>query len=470
LEEVATTMATTGYQARRAELSRQAEVEATMPEEQGKGRPVFGEVGTTGLDARGGRVYAEYNRELQTLADRMSRFEEMRRSDSAMAVIEAVVSLPIRAAYCHVVPGDDKQLAERIETNLFEEMTHSWDDFLRQAILATLYGFAIFEKVFEKKADGFLGWRKFAPRDRRTVQTWNFDETGGLAGFHQRGINPATGSWEEADLPIEKLVVFTWRGESGDPEGLGAFRQAWKAFRYKESLEEFAAIRIERQACGMPIATPPMSPEMTQPDVDAMLDRLQRMRTGESDGMVKPYGWVIEPFALGAADVPFETHIERQHQAILQSVLAQFVGFAQGGDSGSFALSRDSSSIFLMSLNAVCRWLADAFNRYCVAQLVAFNEPRPGKLPRLEFGPVGIRNVNDLSKAVRELVGPNAPMPVDLEEYIREAANLPSLKPEIKAKREAEELNPPTPVVLPAEPPSAPPAEGTEEPGVASSP
>ncbi|MEN6546007.1 MAG: hypothetical protein ABFE07_08210 [Armatimonadia bacterium] len=61
---------------------------------------------------------------------------------------------------------------------------------------------------------------------------------------------------------------------------------------------------------------------------------------------------------LSNADVPFESHIERQHMSILETCLVQFVGFGRG-EGGSFDLSRDSSNLFLMSLEAIADWLCD---------------------------------------------------------------------------------------------------------------
>lgn len=419
------------------------EIRAAQPEDEGQRRPTPGEIGVTGLKASSGRIAEDYNQDLRTLNDRMNRYEEMRRSDSALAVMEALISLPIRAAKWRIVPGDDKDLADRIQQNLFEEMTHSWDDLLRQALLSVLYGFTVHEKVFEKKSDGFLGWRKFAERDRRTVYSWNFDETGGLNGFHQRGINPKTGTWQDAELPIEKLIIWTWRGEAGNPEGLGAFRQAYKHYFYKTAFEEWAAIRIERQACGIPWIK--MSPDCVDPEKETMLQVLRRLRTNETAGVVIPYEWGdLESFEIGAADVPFESHIEREHQYMLQSVLGQFVGYAQGGDSGSWALSRDSSSIFLMSLNSTSKWITECFNRYALAQICYFNERKPGKLPKLECGPVGVRDMDKFVSAIRALFGPNTVIPEDVEGYVREMIDLPEMKPGDYEKRlEAAKPTPP---------------------------
>jgi len=387
----------------------------------------LGEAGVTGLDVRQGRIYQEYNDRLQTLNSRMITYEEMRRSDSALAAMEAIISLPIRHADWRIEPGDDKELSALIENNLFDGLSHSFDDLLRETLLAVLYGFTIHEKVFERKDNGFLGWRKFAERSRSTVYKWQFDSTGGLAGVTQHGVNPKDEASVIVDIPIKKLIVWTWRKESGNPEGIGAFRQAYKHWMYKQYFEEFAAIRIERQACGIWVATGP--PEgYTESERNDVIGILKNLRSAADASLVKPVGWEIEMIEPGPADVPFESHIERQHQSMLQTVLGQFVGLAQGGNTGAWALSRDSSSFFLMALETVADWLCSSFNRYAIDQLVRYNTNEKVKNPRLAHGPLGVRDPYILARALNKLFDPKVPLPDDVEGYAREELGLPELK------------------------------------------
>jgi hypothetical protein len=399
-------------------------------------KAVFGETGVSGLDMRGGRIYQEYNSKLQNLQNRMTAYEEMRRSDSALAAMEALITLPIRQASWALEYGDDKKLSEDIEWNLFDPggMTHSFDDTLREAVLGVLYGFAVHQKVFEEKPlrGGYIGWRKFAERERSTIQKWQFDATGGLRGIEQRGRNPETEQTTDVEIPIERLIVWTWRKEAGNPEGLGAFRQAYKHWYTKGVLETFAAIRIERQACGIPYAVPP--PEgADENDFDRVMAMLQRVRTAEDGAMIAPNGWTVGLLTLGPADVPFESHIERQHQSMLQTVLGQFVGLGQGGDSGAWALSRDSSSFFLLSLEGIADWLCECFNRYAIRQICRYNRPETGgKLPRLVHGKVGVRDLDALTRALARIYNEKVSFPSEIEEYIRIEYDLPEL-PEVAA-------------------------------------
>jgi len=416
---------------------------------------VWGEEGVTGLKTAGGRIRREYNADLATMSDRVERFDEMRKSDTACASLEGLLSLPIREADWWIEPGDFPDEADMIARNLGTDgysgtMTMAWDDLLREALLSPLYGFGVHEKVFEEQDGGWLGWRKFAERDRRTIGRWLFDETGGLAGLVQRGYSPGESTYKTVEFDsMDKLIVWTWRREAGDPEGLGMLRQAYKAFRYKEAFEEFAAIRIERQACGIPTA---VGPEQGYSDetMNEILDLLGRLRTGEQTGLVAPAGWVFDMLTLGPADVPFESHLEREHQYILQSGAAGFVGLGQGGDTGAWALSRDLSSIFMLMLNAVADWLCNYFNRYAISQIMRYNAVSlgDGDLPRLQHGSVAVRDPRVFAEALKIIFDPNLEIPEDVEATFRQMMGL-KVKSRLDMQESAEgtEKEGPTPEI-----------------------
>jgi phage gp29-like protein len=236
--------------------------------------------------------------------------------------------------------------------------------------------------------------------------------------------------WEKVDYDVSEIIVWSWRPEAGNPEGLGAFRQAHKHWYMKQVLEEFAAIRIERQAMGVPIAIGP--PEgYTTTEQELVLAQLQNLRTAHDAGMVIPDGWKVEMLQLGAADVPFENHIERQHMSILETCLVQFVGLGHSGERGSFGLSRDSSNLFLMSLEAIADWICDCVNEYMIPQLARYNGVQ-GQLPKMAHGKVGVRDLDKFTRAIANLykTAQGVQLPPEVDEYMREVIGLPPKRPE----------------------------------------
>jgi hypothetical protein len=402
----------------------------------------YDERGISGLDVYRGRVSDDYNADLKDLRTRMRKYEEMRRSDTAVATVENLISLPLRKATWRVEPGRDDTsekgvaLAARIEQNLFEEMSHSWDDFLRLSLLAPLYGFTVFEQVWEEKQDGIIGWRKFADRDRGIIDRWVFDETGGVQAVKFVGYTPDDERKRvDETVEIEKLLLLTWRREAGNPEGLGLLRQAHKPVTIKAILEEMACIRLERQALGIPVAYREgewwgQPTEIDSKEEDVVLEILAGLRVNEDVGVVVPAGWKIEFIWPGPADVPFETLIERQHQYTLQTMLTQFVGFSQGGDRGSFGLSKDASSLFLYALGLLGDWIADTFNRYAIPRWMAYNAPDYRPYPRLAHGPVGLRDIGAYGNTIRALFDRNVNVPRETLDFALQEMGMPPLTDE----------------------------------------
>jgi hypothetical protein len=95
--------------------------------------------------------------------------------------------------------------------------------------------------------------------------------------------------------------------------------------------------------------------------------------------------------------------IEHHNKAIAESVLADFLNLGTG-DVGSWALSKDKSSFFLMSLEAVGRNICDTFNAYAVPQWVQYNYGEVEEYPKLVHGRLDSRNLQEYANAATSLL------------------------------------------------------------------
>lgn len=383
--------------------------------------------GFTGIDVRQGRVYQEYNENLQSLVDRMTVYEEMRRSEPAFATCENLITIPIANTQYWFEPGDRNDpdsvdFAEFLNWNLSDGLTRAFNETMREAALGVFYGFTWAYPRYELKrwrGKPYWGWRQFAPRARATVDRWRFDDDGGLQGLVQYGELPSTGEARYVNYDIEEILLWTWRGDSNDPEGLGAFRQAYKPYFYKTAFEEFAAIRIERQAVGIPVAKGPLG-MYDSTDEAKVMAILNNIRVGHDAGFVIPTGWEIYMLDLGDSNIPFESHIERQHQGMLQSVGAQFVAYNQGGADGSNAAMKDASSTFYEGVNYMASWACEPINRFEVPRLMERNWRRgmSDKQPKLMHGRVGVRDLEKFMRAVELPFRERTELPDDVMERL----------------------------------------------------
>ena len=375
--------------------------------------------GISGLNAFGGVVADDYNSDLSPLNSRMEIYEQMRRSDGALAVVENLVIGTIQAADWRLEGGDSEPFRTRLWDDLQDGMSHAFSETRRQALLAILYGFAMHQIVPQRKDDGFEGLQKFQELGRRTVHEWDFDGSGGVQGFTQTGTRLDSGEYVDQYIPIEQLVIWTHRGDLGNPEGMGAYRQAVKHWRLKELLETWAAMRIERTAIPYPKWTPP-SYNTNQDRVDEVLAISDRILAGECVGIVVPAGWDLELLWGGPADVPFLPMIEWEHQNILQAVLGQFVGYGSGGQSAGAPLGREAADVFLLTMNTVADWLCDTFNRHVIPKVWRWNHGtkfcgRRSKVPpKLAHTKIGMKDPDAFVRLVRGLLDRNTLMVPDL--------------------------------------------------------
>jgi phage gp29-like protein len=365
----------------------------------------------------------------------ISVYTRMRRSDATVQALELAITLPIRATDWDVQPASDdptaKEAADLVYDNLFGGMTHTFDDFLRDALLALFYGFTVFEKVFEER-DDYIVWRKFAPRHPQTIERFLFDETGGLAGVRQVGFDPQ-GRFRQVDIPIEKLLVFIWRRELGNPYGVSVLRAAYKHWFLKDLAYKLQAIALERWAVGIPVGKVPAG--TSEQDKQTFLQMLEAMRGHERAAMVLPEDYQVELIGAEAgqrANQAFVEAIQHHDTMIVKSVLAQFLNLGTG-DVGSWALSRDHSQLFLMGLNSVAQWFADHINRYAIPQLCRLNFGEDfTDFPELTFADLRLvlqREV--LAEAIGKLVQVGILTPDrGLQEWVRDVFDLPPLPEE----------------------------------------
>jgi len=394
-----------------------------MPEKMDKSQATK-EYGGTGAGKASG-LQEEYLRELRWPKS-VEKFDKMRRSDSQVQAILLAMELPIRSTNWYIKPASDdkkdEEIAEFLSENLFtgppKGMTQHFDDLLRLALTMLPFGFSVFEKVFEVK-DGKYYWKKLAHRPQRTIQEFLYDDEGGPDGIIQTKITG--GGYERVDIPIEKLLVFSNRPETGDLKGQSMLRSAYKHWKIKDFLYEIVNIGVERNLVGTPTVE---LPEGADSNDKARAEKIARnLRSGESAGVTIPKGFLLDIFEGKRGMMEVMPYIEHHDQKLAGGVLAQFLNLGDG-NSGSYALSKDQSDMFIMSLNATAKYLCDTINSHAIPQLVQLNWGEVENYPQLKNKPIS-KNEN-LIKAVNEIAQGELIIPDDnLEAWAREVLDLP---------------------------------------------
>jgi hypothetical protein len=393
-------------------------------EKSGK-KPEVGASGTTNF--QGTIDTEEYVADLKG-AQLYTTIDKMRWSDASVQAALLMCELPIRSAEWDVAAAsEDKQdveIAEFVKENLFNGLVIPWEDTLRQILLMLPYGCMAFEVIYKVTEDGKIGWRKWAPRLPRTIEKWNINDIGELESITQRTYKGET--FIEATIPIQKLMIFTYRREGDNYLGTSILRQAYKHWFFRDKYYKIDAVAQERVGIGIPVITLPDG--YTDDDYTAAENMGKNLRGHEKAYVVIKDGWLVEMLDLKANTLKDpSTMLDHHTREILKSVLAQFIDLGSKSV-GSYSLSADQSQIFLQALDSTAKQIEATINDE-IKKLVDYNWTVE-QYPKLTHADLGVKNVKELAEAVQTLamaqfLTPDAPT----EDYLRKTLKLPD-KPE----------------------------------------
>jgi len=421
----------------------------------------FPEIGLTGLrywSAQWARIDEEFLPELKW-EKAQKIYREMGDNDPTVGAAFNAISWLIRQVPWRV--EGDTETDPRVEflETCRQDMSHSWEDFLAEAVRGTLqYGWQAHEIVYKRRVegesqytDGLIGWKKLPIRAQDTLFHWEFDpQDGGLIAMVQ--LPPP--DWKERRLPIEKLLLFRTETFKGNPEGRSILRNAYRPWYMKKHLENIEGVGVERDLAGLPVLYAParlFGPSASSDDA-AVLTELQRIVTNikrdEQEGVLMPnvydeHGnqlYKLELLATaGQRQMPTSEIISRYDLRILQLMLADFLQVGHG-QTGSFALASSKTELFAVANGVFLDQIASVFNRYAIPRLLELNGMETEDAPKLMHGDIEHRDVTELATALNTLAGSGMPLWPNpkIEAKVLEAMDLPVPTPEEQAMRDAE--------------------------------
>lgn len=382
----------------------------------------------------------------------LKTFEKMRRSDGMVAATLRGLKLPLLSATWEVQPASsdaaDVETAKELQEDLFHGMSNSWPEHLRQVLTYLDLGFYVCEIVWEVAPDGHYRFRKLAPRLQRTIAEWQIEDDGGLRGVKQSVYSSSR--FRTVEIEIDKLLVFVNEKEGANWAGKSVLRPAYKHWYIKDQLYRIQAIAADRHGVGIPVLGLPENA-----DDPASMTRAEEIgaavRAHEQGYAALPFGWKFD--IVGGANRAMDVLPVIQHhdRMIAVSVLAQFLTLGERPE-GSYALSEDQSSLFMMVERAVGEYVCDVHNRYLLPKWIAFNKPAGTKVPTLAVVGIETRNAERIITALAAAATAGlVTTDLALENAVRELANLPLL---------TERPVVPPPATPPAPPPAADPGAG----------
>jgi hypothetical protein len=426
-------------------------------------------LGVSGTSVRNGTLKAdELQPELR--GKRAIRvYRSMRDNDATIGAALYAVEQMLRDVPIKITPADDseqaKAEAEFVESVL-EDMDHSLDDHISEALSFLTFGFSAFEVVYKRRigpyerspkkrskfTDGRIGIRKIAPRAQWTINRFDVDQqSGDLYGFHQ----DVSSGFGTNYIPMRKAILYRTTTINGDPSGRSILRNAYAAYERLNAIQQYEAIGIERELAGIPHAEVPAeylsadATEAQQAVLNQMKEILRDLKFNEQGFLITPSdtypGKDGEPTnqklvsvklisSEGTRNIDIDPVVKRYQHDIARSVLAEFIMLG-GGSNGSYALSKSKSDLFLRALESYIHTIVDILNKQLIEPLWRLNGLDFKYMPKIKAGDVATHDLKEMGAYLRNLNGASITVADDLDivNALMEIAELPKPNPEIYA-------------------------------------
>jgi hypothetical protein len=406
----------------------------------------FKPVGSSGTELFAGYFTEEY---LQGLRGRRGAkvWDEMRRSESQVAMLMNAVKNPIKAATWEFEPALDVVGAEDhkafIEYNAKECI--DWETFLHESLTMLDFGFSLFEVIHSAVANhpkfgAFNGLKALAFRSQKTIERWNIDKpTGALKSVTQviqGDLTPGNAMAQMVDIPAEFILLFTLQKEGDNYEGISALRPMYGAWFRKNLYLKIAGIGAEKNAIGTPIGKIPKGKQDPTQEA-AFKEVLSNFTAHEASYLVVPEGWEIEIIKNDFDPSKIKELILLENTEMINSLVANFLALGTNGGGGAYALGSDLSDFFMTGIQNYANIIAGVWNRTIIPQLVKLKFGEQLAYPQLKVSNINDKAGKEMAEILSSLIGSQAVQAdMKLEEYLRKAYKLPKVDELTTRKKE----------------------------------
>lgn len=409
-----------------------------------------GEIGVSGLKQSNGYIFEEFIPELT--GDRgIRKYREMSENDAtvgAMLVATSSILRPLKWKVESSEKDTDDFYADWAQSVIFEDMETKFEDFMAEILTFLSYGFSLFEVVYKIRRDGQslyndgkIGIKVISPRPQDTICRWDLDDKGRVLGVYQTSYNYLS----EIYIPASKLLHFRTTSNKENPLGKSILRNAYKSYVYLQNIQTIEAIAIEREMSGLPLIRVP-SEVLTNPEYAATKELYtsiaRDLKMGHQGGIVIP----SNPFedmdgkmsnirqvdvelitSSGKRLIDMDAVIHRYQRDIARSILADFLMLGTN-DRGSFAMSKDKTNLFLVTLETFTRSIASTLNRNLMVPLWKLNGFDMEMMPTLKPAAVTQADLEQLGNFVKALSTAGIGFgDEDTVKTLRRAADLPEV-------------------------------------------
>jgi hypothetical protein len=395
------------------------------------------------------------------------KYREMRDNDSTIGAVMYATEQVLRDVDLKVMPANDsaeaKEEAEFVKSVL-DDMDHTLDDHIAESLSNLSYGFAWFEVIYKRRigptersekrrskyTDGRMGVRKIAIRAPWTISRFDVDQqTGDVKGIYQDGSGYNNSNY----IPTRKSLYYRTTTINGDPAGRSILRNAYTSYEYVNNLQSIEAIAVERELAGIPVARIPA--EYLSGDATAAQSGfVNNLQSILRDVKFNEQGYIILPSdtypdkdgaptnqklvdvelmsSSGSRNIDIDPIVRRYQHDIARSVLSEFLMLG-GGNTGSYALSKSKTDLFLRALESYIQAIVDVLNKQLVERLWELNGLNYDLMPTIVAGDVAPHDLREIAAFLRNLNGADINVS-DHPEVIQDLMDIAELRYDAEAK------------------------------------
>lgn len=294
--------------------------------------------------------------------------------------------------------------------------------------------------------DKKIGIRRLAWRDSSSLDHWEFSDTGKLLGMVQQDWpNPPV------TLPIQNSLHLTF-GDNNNPEGLSPLEAVWRLERIKYGLEVVQGIGFEHAAGYLDVTAEQNLTPADRAEINKAARAIMTAQEGNYAAWPKGITGELKDVPFSAAGAILDAI---RYYGILKLMVynMQWVALSSVSGSGSFAAMDDSSSMFMVTYNAMMRGFASQLDAQIGKRLFQWNK-FPGMTRRPKLTISGIEKNVSLAE-IGALLGPlKNTMPLGDEDFVairKHLKFLPETLPEVEDKPEPEPQPEPEPEETPTD-------------------
>lgn len=416
-------------------------------------------VGHSGTWNSGGYIEEEYNPKLDqdlwlgTFFD-AGIVDKMRKSDAQINAVLLIHNRALQSAKYGFLPASesekDIEIANFVTHNYFE--VQSWNNIIEHIMLELPFGFSVFETFLFNDT-----WKKerwtfqlLEPRLPKTIKMWH--EINGR-------LNHITQETDHGnhEIPASKTVIFSYKREGNNYEGISVLRNVYKNWKMKDSFQKMQAVGIEKASVPfLHMEAPYGATEEETSRANKFADNFRANEKlyyiSQKKGLDKETGWDVNFVPMKDIMVDVSAAIIHHDQQIARNLGVDMI-YTSEAKRSSAVLNESVKDTFLTGLQSIANQIEDIFNRGIVGEfespikrLVDLNFGKQDQYPKLFISNLSSKSPNNLLKQSEMLKTlREGKIDVTTENYFRKMSEIPALNDkealELQKQREMENKN-----------------------------